>query len=216
LRNEILAHLKASVLNLHKAFQEAFGEAFPEAFKQGLPEAFPEGRFQSENKPSPNQEQKQEQKQEQENPPRADARVADPSFIEFSEAFRKARKVRYGHTRADFVCLSNLRRRIGIEIQAPIPDWSRAVTNYLNTGLSKYTIADLATRFDVFVHSALDRYNKPTKGTNGGDATRVRFTPRPRPPEVGAKHQPAGCPGNPETDAATGPTADHESSAGDT
>lgn len=86
---------------------------------------------------------------------------ADVSFDEFAETFKARREIAYGHTRADFIQLADLRRRLGIGTRDPIPDWTRAVQNYLASPQSKYTLADLSSRFDVFRQSALDRFKQP-------------------------------------------------------
>jgi hypothetical protein len=178
---ENLSNLDAT---FHQTFRECMDERLGKRSGEGPPDVR-QIRSRSSNR-STEQEQEQEQKQEQEKvepalkpsadpkPARAGARVMDVSYDEFAAEFKKRNGFEYGSTKGDFIRLADLRKRFGIPSHSAIPNWARAIGNYFNTGLSRYSVADLATRFDVFVRSELNDYNKPVNHVRAGGG-RVKF-----------------------------------------
>lgn len=93
-------------------------------------------------------------------PPKA-ARL-DEAYEIFKRHFDKLRApAKYGRHRPDFVNLAKLRKDMGLQPSELPPRWDLACRNYLLSPLGKYSLADLAVRYDVFVRSPLDRYGKP-------------------------------------------------------
>jgi hypothetical protein len=84
-------------------------------------------------------------------------RRRDREFDAFAEAFNKRFGIAYRHQVQDFVQLHRLRKAVTLEETY----WQRAVQNYLASPLGKYSVADLASRVEVFATSRLNGYNKP-------------------------------------------------------
>jgi len=76
----------------------------------------------------------------------------------YETAFHFAFGIPYRRQAGDFVQLARLLRGAP-EISDEF--WSRAIGHYLTSPMSKYTLADLASRVEVFHRGRLDRYNKP-------------------------------------------------------
>lgn len=91
----------------------------------------------------------------------------DSAFEIFKELFNQDREpARYQATPNDHVQLAKRRKSQGVGTRDSPPRWAEAVRNYLATPQSKHTLADLASRYDVFVLHPLDRYGKPVGGRN--------------------------------------------------
>jgi hypothetical protein len=84
-------------------------------------------------------------------------RRRDREFDTFAEAFNKRFGIAYRHQVQDFVQLHRLRKAVTLEEAY----WQRAVQNYLASPLGKYSVADLASRVEVFATGRLNGYNKP-------------------------------------------------------
>jgi hypothetical protein len=93
-----------------------------------------------------------------------------PWAAPFAETFKKAYSaqpktgwycygVPYGDSRADYVQLASLVKRLG-DIITP-EDWRLALINYFRTPQGKHTLADLASRYDTFRLYPLDNFGKP-------------------------------------------------------
>jgi len=92
--------------------------------------------------------------------------LMDPAYEHFAEKFRIHRKIPYRRNQKnDFIQLSALRRQMALPRCTTPLSWDTAVENYLGSPLSKYTLADLCARFDVFIAGGVDRYGKPN-GSN--------------------------------------------------
>ncbi len=91
------------------------------------------------------------------NPPRE----KDEAYEIWAERFQELRKVRYGSKAADFVWLAKLRKQLQLDGRGTPPGWQIAIDNYLATPQGKYTLADLCSRYDVFLADRLDRFGKP-------------------------------------------------------
>lgn len=68
----------------------------------------------------------------------------------------------YISAKGDYAQLANLRKACtaaGKELE--YQDWSRAVLNYLDSPIGNHTVRDLASRFNGFLISAMDRFGKP-------------------------------------------------------
>lgn len=102
-----------------------------------------------------------------ESTPEKALRPKDEAYETWSSEFIERRQCPYRHTKGDFVQLSTLRKALNLEARG-VPDrWVDAVRNYLMTPQGKYTLADLCTRYDVFLRGALDRFSKPIGEDNG-------------------------------------------------
>ena len=84
-------------------------------------------------------------------------RQLDPEYETFAAAFLERFQVPYRKQTADFVQLARLRRATRLEPGY----WADACLNYVTTPMGKYSLADLATRVEVFAQGRLDQYNKP-------------------------------------------------------
>jgi hypothetical protein len=62
-----------------------------------------------------------------------------------------------------------LRKRLGIGNLETPNEWGEAILNYFATPFAEYSLQHLASKFDTFKNSALDRYKVPTNHTNGGN-----------------------------------------------
>ncbi len=128
------------------------------------------------------QEQEQDtgtvEKEEKPTPGPAKAREPDEAFETFSrfhdEALKPARYPR--DDKAGFVQLAKLRRANGVEARASPPEWEKACKNYFASPLSKYTVADICSRYPVFVRSPLNQYGKPIEGSRNGTHGAVATT----------------------------------------
>ena len=104
-------------------------------------------------------------------------RPKNDAFEQFCDGYLKHRSIPYVDrkgTTGGFVQLAVLRKRLDLPVRASPDGWERAVANYFATPQGSYTLADLCARYDVFLKSALDRFNKPTEGGNG-TKTESRF-----------------------------------------
>ncbi len=93
----------------------------------------------------------------------------DPAADLFAEKCLEYTRVPYEFKTQDFVHLAKLRVGYKIGGKETPEGWKDAIVNYFGSALSKWTIADLANRYQVFRNSAVDRYGKPINHTNGGN-----------------------------------------------
>jgi hypothetical protein len=96
-------------------------------------------------------------------------RPKDEAFEIFCAEFNEHRTIPYAGTTGDHVQLAGLRRQVKIETRDTPPGWVDAIHNYFGTPMSKYTLADLCTRFDVFLQGPLDRFGKPVEATTNAE-----------------------------------------------
>lgn len=68
---------------------------------------------------------------------------------------------------ADFVRLAALRKDHKLEARASPPKWEEACRNYFATLRRKYSLADLASNYALFVQGPLDRFGKLMNVGNG-------------------------------------------------
>jgi hypothetical protein len=91
-------------------------------------------------------------------------RPKDEAYELFASEFHSMRgtpyRARNGNS-GDFVQLSYLRKQLQIGTRETPGQWDKAISNYLCSPLSAYTLADLCVRYDVFVLGEIDRYGKP-------------------------------------------------------
>lgn len=105
-------------------------------------------------------------KETKEKPNTPSEREKDSAVEVFCEIFAEIREpAKYQTSTEDFIQLAKRRRTQGIPARASPPKWEIACRNYFATPQSKYTIADISNRYDVFVISPLDRYGKPVEGS---------------------------------------------------
>jgi hypothetical protein len=90
-------------------------------------------------------------------PPKTE-RKKDPEYEIWAEAFKQNRGIDYRSGTGDFVQLASLRKTVRLD-----GCWPKAIHHYFNSPLSKYTLADLCVRFDVFLHGPLNQYGKPVQ-----------------------------------------------------
>jgi len=99
-------------------------------------------------------------------PPKAEKPKAekpkDEVYELFASEFARCRQVPYRNSKGDFVQLAGLRKHMNMNGRFMGP-WRAAVRNYFASPLSKYSMADLCVRFDVFLAAPLDRYGKPVQ-----------------------------------------------------
>lgn len=102
--------------------------------------------------------------EKQNSPPRE----PDLAYEFFREKFEKARApAKYRPTKADFVQLAGLRKDYRVPHRGLPEGWEAAVRAYLESVLSKYTLADLCSRYDVFLCGSVDRFGKPIEVNDG-------------------------------------------------
>jgi hypothetical protein len=112
------------------------------------------------------------------NPPTPQRGIAasqrDEAYETFAEEYREAKRpCEYIREQKDFVWLSKLRKAQHLESKAEPEFWRETCRNYLHSPLPKYTLADLCSRYGVFYHNGLDRYNKPNgEGQTNDDIIR--------------------------------------------
>ena len=97
-------------------------------------------------------------------------RKMDEAVEDFKTQYEKNREIPYGSTNGksgDYVQLASLRKRLNIPSGASPKSWRQALTNYFATPQATYTLADLCVRYDTFLKSALDRFNKPIGADDG-------------------------------------------------
>jgi len=92
--------------------------------------------------------------------PAKSAKREDEAYDTFCSEYLGQREVPYRSSKGDFVQLASLRKSLNLNGSTP-DRWVDAVRNYLSSPLAKYTIADLCSRFDVFIHGGVDRFGKP-------------------------------------------------------
>ncbi len=99
------------------------------------------------------------------------ARPRDLASDFYAEKCMEMRNAPYVCENADFVMLAKLRKGFGTEAREKPPGWDDAVTHYLNSNLSQYSLADLANpkRYAVFVKSPIGDYNKQTNHNGNGN-----------------------------------------------
>lgn len=97
----------------------------------------------------------------------AQPRQPDPAYDRFVERYQAKYGVPYRPVKdqrtGDFTQLVALRRDLGLEPRAPIPDWDTAVENYLATPQKSHTLADLSVNYASFRLARLDRYERPVE-----------------------------------------------------
>lgn len=100
----------------------------------------------------------------------------EPWAARFAETFKLAYSaqpkpgwycygVPYDDTRADYVQLARLVKRLGDNEALTPEEWRKALVHYFRTPQGKHTLADLASRYDTFRLYPLDNFGKPR--TNG-------------------------------------------------
>jgi hypothetical protein len=84
--------------------------------------------------------------------------MSDRLYEIFTVMFQSRFGVPYRKTTQDFVQLARL-----LEAAPDFEEryWSEAARNFFGSSLGKFTLADLASRVEVFHDGKLDRYNKP-------------------------------------------------------
>lgn len=97
-------------------------------------------------------------------------RPRDEAYEGFTAAFQQYRGIPYRSVKGDFVELAGLRSRLHIANRKTPDRWEASIRNYLATPQGKYTLADLCSRFDVFMRGALDRFGKPIGENHGGQS----------------------------------------------
>jgi len=85
----------------------------------------------------------------------------DEAYEIFAREFTEYRQTPYRPTKADWVQLARLRKDFNYNSKGTPNCWVDAIRNYIASPLSKYTLADLCSRFDVFVLGEVDRYGRP-------------------------------------------------------
>jgi hypothetical protein len=93
----------------------------------------------------------------------------DPAADSFAEKCLEYTRVPYDFKTQDFVILARLRKSFKIGTKETPEGWEESIVNYFGSALGKWTIADLANRYQVFRNSAVDRYGKPINHVNGGN-----------------------------------------------
>jgi len=88
-------------------------------------------------------------------------RPKDEAYELWASEFLEHRKVPYQKKRADFVKLSEIRKAFGLNGKGMPTGWVEAIHNYFSSPLSSYTLADLCTRYDVFIRSPVNQYGRP-------------------------------------------------------
>jgi len=63
------------------------------------------------------------------------------------------------------VKLSEIRKAFGLNGKGMPTGWVEAIHNYFSSPLSSYTLADLCTRYDVFIRSPVNQYGRPLPTT---------------------------------------------------
>lgn len=90
--------------------------------------------------------------------------LRDEAFETFASTFSKIKAPAcYQSRKADFVQLAELRKAQGVPARCRPQNWEAACRNYLSSPLPAFTLADLCVRYSVFVHSPLDRFNRPVE-----------------------------------------------------
>jgi hypothetical protein len=89
----------------------------------------------------------------------------DEAYETFANEFRAKRLVPYQSKSGDFVRLASLRKALGTVSKASPEGWHKALGHYFGSPLSAYTIADLCSRFDIFIAGPVDRFGKPGADT---------------------------------------------------
>lgn len=97
----------------------------------------------------------------------------DDAYELWCSEFAEARKVPYRSTKADFVQMASLRKAYKLNGSGLPTGWVDAVKHYLSSPLSKYTIADLCSRYDVFVSGEVDRFGRPAGFSDLHQSNRV-------------------------------------------
>jgi len=92
---------------------------------------------------------------------KANKQPKDEAYETFAHEYAGRRGIPYRPQRGDFVQLAALRKALDCNCKGIPHRWVDAIGNYLSSPLSKYTLADLCVRFDVFVQGEIDRYGKP-------------------------------------------------------
>lgn len=100
-------------------------------------------------------------------------KVPDDAFDWWATSFLGARSVPYQHKVADFVRLAALRKACRVNGKGMPPQWQTAVRNYLASPLPSFTLADLCSRFDVFVQGEVDRFGRPAGFSDVHQANKV-------------------------------------------
>jgi hypothetical protein len=93
-------------------------------------------------------------------------------FVSVHDECREPAKYSRDDT-AGFVQLSKLRKAHRVQARASPPGWEVACRNYMQTPLARYSLADLCSRYSVFVKSRLDRFGKPPEDENGTNNRRT-------------------------------------------
>ena len=109
----------------------------------------------------PPKETSKEKKEGSKDPSLAKGRQPDPAYEAFCSEFAEHRGIPYRGSKGDFVQLAGLRTVLGCNGRGVPGNWIQAVHNYFASPLNKYTLADLCTRYDVFLASRLNEFNKP-------------------------------------------------------
>jgi hypothetical protein len=122
-------------------------------------------------------------------------RPKDEAFETFCSEFVENREIPYRAGTGDHVQLAALRKQLGIGSRETPERWTDAVRNYFKSPLSKYTMADLCVRFDVFLQGSLDRFGKPA---NCGDGPRAR-NPHDSGPDYHPRDRSEGVSRNPRS-----------------
>jgi hypothetical protein len=157
----LLPEFASNLTHLPELFHQTFTERFVNVRPTSIG-TLPKPLANQEQEQEQEKEKKREQKKEQKKASPCDSanRPDDPLFFTFSKAFLNSRKIPYEPKRGDFVQLAALRKRLNVNGEVP-EGWHRAIRNYFDSPLSDYTLAQLCTRYDVFLNDALDRFNKP-------------------------------------------------------
>lgn len=91
----------------------------------------------------------------------------DTAYELFASEFLEHRGIPYRSQKGDFVQLAGLRKALDCNCKGMPAKWQDAIHNYLGSPSGKYTLADLCSRFDVFLSGKVDRYGKPDTGRCG-------------------------------------------------
>jgi hypothetical protein len=92
---------------------------------------------------------------------RSSSSNSDHAVVQFASRFEEERGIPYAFGAGDYVQLLNLRNRLGLEKGECPEGWETACINYLASAFGRYTMADMCSRYDVFLKTPLDRFNRP-------------------------------------------------------
>jgi hypothetical protein len=79
------------------------------------------------------------------------------------DAFIEVLSVPYIITAADGVQLANMRKATSTPAYQKPPRWDEVVRHYVDSSLSKYSIADLCSRYSTFYDGPVDRFGRAKK-----------------------------------------------------